>query len=411
MKRIIIALVSLILFGLPVSGQFCNPESLIHREILPDQTDANITVTLPDGNQVFINPACTPNDKLLIHLVDYGNTSLTTETLKFPSLAANHGYKAINLRYSNDFGLGPYCTASPEPDCYNRYYEEIIFGTHSDIPHESRVDSTHAIINRLTKLLVFLDNNYPSEGWGDFINPSGDIKWSNIVLSGHSFGGTLAAYMSKLYEVDRVLMFSAPKSPSHNYDDQPAWLSMEGATGHLKYYGFAHSNLITRFPMQYRNWNTLNMLSKVDTVSVDYLDCNYCNAQAIYTEIDNVVGFYSQIVIHDSTYPGGFIPDWTSEWEYMLGVCENQITCPEEAIPILEFKVFPNPTSDFIEIESPEEIIKIQVFDALGRLLKTTQPLEQRTVVDLDGCKGILLVEITTNNEIIKTFKIVSLSK
>jgi uncharacterized repeat protein (TIGR01451 family) len=60
-------------------------------------------------------------------------------------------------------------------------------------------------------------------------------------------------------------------------------------------------------------------------------------------------------------------------------------------------KVYPNPTSDFINVSCDSAIQSVELFDIHGRLVQTALPSKKQTKVDISGnAKGIYLVRIKT---------------
>jgi len=120
--------------------------------------------------------------------------------------AARIGYHAIVLAYKQDRGIEFYCPAPINPDCAFNARRKILDGTSP----ADRVAMTAAesIDSRLTKLLVYLDQQYPDEGWSAFLEGDGTPKWPQMTVSGQSFGAAQAMVIGMLRRVDRVVTFS-----------------------------------------------------------------------------------------------------------------------------------------------------------------------------------------------------------
>jgi hypothetical protein len=73
------------------------------------------------------------------------------------------------------------------------------------------IDNTPAesIVNRLVKLLQYLDRSHPHSGWGRYVE-NGVPNWRSIVVCGQSQGAGMAAFIAKEHEVARVILFSSP---------------------------------------------------------------------------------------------------------------------------------------------------------------------------------------------------------
>ena len=127
------------------------------------------------------------------------------------SMAAYTGYRTIGLSYDNTRGVEDECEGNC--GCYGPARREVILG--DDLSSNVEVKSGDAIVNRLYRLLVDLDTNYPDEGWRLFLDGDDldgiqytDINWDAIVISGHSQGGTNAMMISKMAALDGILALS-----------------------------------------------------------------------------------------------------------------------------------------------------------------------------------------------------------
>ena len=136
--------VLIILLNFNIFSQSCSPDSLTVRDVKASNTDSNIDFELRN-HQVYLNPDCIDNNKLVLLLGgSFGNPINTTY---FPTLAANNGFKVINLKYPNSVSATGACSNSSDADCFWKYRQETIFGT--DTSSEVTVDSTDCIYNRV----------------------------------------------------------------------------------------------------------------------------------------------------------------------------------------------------------------------------------------------------------------------
>ena len=205
---------------------------LVRHLVAPRATDPAIDVFLAD-NYVWLDSTARGNPKLLVFMP--GTRNVPAGWVALEKVAARLGYHVIGLSYWNDVGVDVACKDSPDRDCSVNLRLEIIDG----IDRSSLVNVTPAnsIDNRLTRLLVYLDAQYPDEGWSRFLE-DGQPKWSQIAVSGQSQGAGQAALIGKLRHVDRVVMFSGP-TDARVPDETDAWISI-GATPAVKYFGLVH---------------------------------------------------------------------------------------------------------------------------------------------------------------------------
>jgi pimeloyl-ACP methyl ester carboxylesterase len=229
-------------------------------------------------------------DKSLLYLFLPATGTNPTSYSMVQQAAVDLGYHVIGLAYPNVDTVVGKCNVLWDPknpnnmdnynarqSCYLNVRQQTIGGVEQDTTY-TVVSSTDTINNRLTKLLVYLADNYPDEGWGGFLDDTGSPAWSRIVVAGHSQGGGNAALIGKLHLVARVVMISSPPDgcfisniPDKNgvtldqkqfptcQDPSPnlagaQWTS-PGATPPDRYYGLAHQSEFAVTPIL-ANWGT-----------------------------------------------------------------------------------------------------------------------------------------------------------
>lgn len=216
LKRGILTICCFLLFGFTLS---CtqgnqgllnqNPETkevaYVSREVKPDATSEGITnwnephyVCVPTaGNQQI--------GKLWLFLPGTGATPDYYTTLT--QEAAKAGLHSVCLRYPNDEAVNTkICPQDTDPDCHEKVRQEIARGV--DVSYHVKVDPANSIEGRIKSLLVYLSNRFPEEGWGQYLNSSGAIVWSSIVIAGHSQGAGHAVYIAYEHKVDHVVAFA-----------------------------------------------------------------------------------------------------------------------------------------------------------------------------------------------------------
>lgn len=164
------------------------------------------------GHRVYVPDTGSPyrrNDQIFVFLPGSGSEPNKYDQLL--SMAAYAGYRTIGLSYDNTGTLESACGNTC--GCYGLARREIIHGT----PHTPAVtvDPADGIVHRLYRLAEYLDATYPGEGWdqitsrddNDGIPEHSDIDWDGLVLSGHSQGGGHALLLSKLDNLDGLIVF------------------------------------------------------------------------------------------------------------------------------------------------------------------------------------------------------------
>lgn len=180
--------------------------------------------------------------KLVVHIPGTGSSpTVFHESTYFLKAAHNSGMPCIGLSYEwanfADQEKNKYC----ENFGNNRSCQETLEAYHSDVcfggctPPLTNVDISGSILGRLAAVLLYLVKTRPqSERWTDFITEEastiisddasvdGDstlhvddiinsIRWSCIVLSGHSQGSGHAAFIAQRVQLARLVLFSGPQ--------------------------------------------------------------------------------------------------------------------------------------------------------------------------------------------------------
>lgn len=392
MKRVILLLLIVSALPLFLIGQTCLSGTMIQRSIKAFNTDNNIDWELLN-HRVFINTECTQNDKLLLHFV--GSFDNPASTILFPTLATELGYKAINLKYPNGTPAITACGNSTESDCFQGFREEIIYG--SDLNPDLEVDTNNCILNRTKKLLLYLEANFPSENWGSFLLPNNEINWSKIVVSGHSQGGGHAAYIAKKHLVSGVLMFASPNDYSTTFSRPASWISNGSLTPDSSYVAFGNLyDDVNAFSNQYAVWDEMRLLNSSDSINVDETLCDYSNSKVLYTK-DTFSNPHSNMIIDSKTQMVNEKPIFEPVWRYMLGNCDLTTSLNDHESDS-GIKLFPNPSSNEVNIESNYEISKVEVLNYLGKVIKTIYPRSNNSILRLEPNKGLLTLAIYSKN-------------
>ena len=316
--------------GLTMSRVAEEPAPLVLHPVAPRETDPSIDRALAD-HYVWLDTTARGNPnwrrgnpKLLLFLP--GNNNQPAGWLRLEQEAARLGYHVIGLMYQNDVTVVQVCLGSPDPDCSGNIHLEVQDG----IDRSTLVNVTWAnsIENRLAKVLRFLADSFPDEGWSRFLEDTSP-KWSQIAVAGQSQGAAQAAMIGKVHSVNRVVMFSGP--PDANVVGQvDPWVSI-GLTPAAKYFALFHKrdHLVARIPL---NLAALDMLRFGDPVLVgDSLggqlgEPPYGGTHVLTTDLRPTLGYLAPNAPHQSTArdnntPLG--PDRTpllrAAWRYLLG--------------------------------------------------------------------------------------------
>jgi len=202
--------------------------------ISPNLTDPLVQTINGNDHYVSFLSSVTPRNQLVVF---FGGTNSTTDRLHlFCDFAASKGFHVINLAYPNTVAAEA-CSNSSDMDCATKFRAEIAFGIDGS-PLVS-VNYANSIENRLKKLLEYLVQKDPTGLWQQYLQ-NGTIVWNKLILSGHSQGAGHAAYIAKLKNVNRVIMFSGPNDFSNVANAPFNWLSSSSVTPSANYYAFFH---------------------------------------------------------------------------------------------------------------------------------------------------------------------------
>jgi len=227
--------------------------------------------------------------------------------LKIDTAFAKLGYHAIALDYE-DKVVAASCAPSPDIACFDNYREAIVTG--APVSERISVSRANSILNRLQKLLVYLAKQYPDGGWGEFVD-DGQPVWNRIVVAGHSQGSGHAAYIAKMYKVDKVLMFSGPQDYLTDLNKPAPWQARPSATPQSRYYAFL--NLYDPFNVHHQIANCMVLMG-------------LSNPQTPMVEPGKAIHGHYQILINTiNQQPHGTTiqPEFENVWDY-LGTIDEE---------------------------------------------------------------------------------------
>jgi hypothetical protein len=194
----------LAVLGLSAPSWSLSADSPVTYHVIPHDTDPAIR-RFNNAHDVVFDPADASSAVLLLFMTGTGATPGSVSD--FLKVAVGQGYRAISLSYDDVPAIIGVCPLDPDPACSAKVRQKRIFG--EDVSR--RIDDTPAesIVNRLVKLLVKLDRDHPSEGWGRYLD-GGGLRWERVAVGGHSQGAGMAAFIAQRKRVARVLLFSSP---------------------------------------------------------------------------------------------------------------------------------------------------------------------------------------------------------
>jgi predicted esterase len=216
-----------------------NAEGLLHDQVVyvvkPSDTDPEIR-HFDEPNYVVLKRTTSAQAQLAVFMPGTGGRP--ANTVQLLTVIADQGYRVIGLEYNDFPAVVEVCPHNPSPDCSGNFRRKRIFGDSTP----SIVDNTPAesIVNRLVKLLEYLDRQHPEEGWRKYLTSDGAPEWSRIVVSGLSQGAGMAAYIAKHQSVARVVLFSSPWDYSVSSHMLAPWLIEPSATPPERWFAEYH---------------------------------------------------------------------------------------------------------------------------------------------------------------------------
>lgn len=365
MKRILtITLLIISLTGLSQSFTFYIP---------PHNIDTNY-IAAQDSHAIIIDTNVTFNNKIFLFIGGTGST--TNQYVALMDYATTLGYVVINISYPNSVAANSLKSDS-DSLAFTKYRQELCFGT----PQSSyvTVDTFNSIHNRLIDLLNYLDtiNNYYN--WAQHLISSTQINWNSFAVGGHSQGSGHAAYLGKTYSLDRILMFSGPNDYSEYFSRPALWLSQPGSTSLNQYYSYLSLNdEAVPYWKQYANTGGLGLLTADDSTLVDPLSLPFNNSHCLYTtQTPGLVILNHNVPVKNSLKN-------KEVWQYML---TNNSTTEIKEIENIELKIYPNPASSILKVNSPLNYATYQIFDLSGKIV-VSGTLNNEKTIDISVIKS-----------------------
>ncbi|MGX5817305.1 BPSS1187 family protein [Chitinophaga lutea] len=298
-------LLCLLLCALAAAGCRKDPADASVRitNVRPQETNAQLT-TYNDPHLVAYRPSGGQNGRLFLFLPGTGAKSKNYRYIL--ETAALLGYHAIGLSYPNTPAINAICAGSNDVTSHSRARLEIIDGI--DRHDGIEVNAPNSITGRTRSLLQWLQQQFPSENWQQFLTADG-LAWNRIVVSGHSQGAGHAGVIGKHYDVQRVILFSGMDFLTNG--QIPDWVN--NTTHSERYFAFHHeSDELLSYPMVRAGWEKLGLGAPQHADSKPYA------AHAFYTGEAPALKLANQY--HNMTVVDVFTPRSYTEplWRYFL---------------------------------------------------------------------------------------------
>lgn len=304
----------LVLLAATCGRAIAAPSNVATYEVLPSSTDP--AIRHDDFTDWVIFDPHEPNGApLVVFLPGTHGKPGSKHEMDLMDVIVAQGYRLAWLSFDNDSSVSKLCPRDPDPDCSLKFRRMRVDGVGPAPVDNPPAEST---VSRLTHLLVALDHDHPAEGWNLYL-ADGKPDWQRIVVSGHSTGAGMAAYIAKTREVARVVLFSSPWDDVHPAG-QPRttapWLSMPSATPPDRWYAAFH-----------RDEDTAKLIAPA------YAALRIPPAHVFVFKLD-LPGWYASgshnnpyhhVVLYDARY--------TAAWKDMFGLVRITPPAPSSAHP------------------------------------------------------------------------------
>jgi hypothetical protein len=198
----------------------------------PPERPLNVTAAM--GEHIHGNAGVDTRAKTLGKLV----VDIGVNSGGFSSWLAKRGYHSI----------GAPCGSCPAPN----------LGAGRDEVGNCRMKEFETTKASVKQTITNLQNQYPEEDWGYFLTKAGDVRWSDVAITGMSHGATTAAVAGRIGErMWRVVSRSGPRdttcgqnggvctlpltTPSYDANCPPekiaSWLDADSKTPLNRFYG------------------------------------------------------------------------------------------------------------------------------------------------------------------------------
>lgn len=170
---------------------------------------ADAAVSFNDNSEVAVvdNRAAKLMGKLVLPFGGVGTNAGTLEA--GGEFCARRGFHVLGVAAFQDYDI-----LSHGADFFGDARRSVFEGVlHTREGEFASITMTPAdgVAQRTQKALQYLDGEYPDEGWGYFLDANGSVRWTDVIFSGFSHGGSNAARFAFLVEASRVVSLSAPR--------------------------------------------------------------------------------------------------------------------------------------------------------------------------------------------------------
>lgn len=211
------------------------------------------------------------------------------------------------------------------------------------------------------------------------IDLNGNVKWEKDIQSSQNLSTGMYSNISLDEEKNFYSYFTFKEKVSFNNVE----------------YVFANS-VNDKVISKWDNDGNLKYFKAVDNTGNSFQSTFYYNSiDVISNDTYNILSYTSNnyflnFPLYNSVIPKLYIATFKSE---NLQTGENQNS---------NFKIYPNPATDFLNIKSDQKISKIEIYDMTGKLLKSANGRDRKISV-AQLTKGIYIIKLLTENGVVNS--------
>jgi hypothetical protein len=171
--------------------------------------DADPSVSFNDNTEVGVldNRATKLMGKLVLPFGGLGTNAGTLDA--GGEFCARRGFHVLGVAAFQDYDVLAH-GADFFGNARRSVFEGVLY-THDGEFANIKMTPADGVMQRTKKALEYLHAKYPEEDWGYFLQADGSVRWSDVIFSGFSHGGSNAARFAFLVRASRVVSLSAPR--------------------------------------------------------------------------------------------------------------------------------------------------------------------------------------------------------
>jgi len=203
--------------------------------VLPSTTDSSISSSYDSDNYAYIPDSSDDALKSQLFFFLPGTGASPSDYSTLLQYHASLGYRVVSIDFPNEYTVNDYCEdTSSSGTCYQDVRNETLTG--ADSSSLVSISISESILNRFIKMLIYLQENYPSGSWSQFYNGT-NINWNQIVASGHSQGSGFAAFIGVLYNCTKIIQYGGC-TDLYSDGTSPSWTDWVPVTPREFFTGF-----------------------------------------------------------------------------------------------------------------------------------------------------------------------------